>query len=128
MLMAKLIYPCLEFASSYIEGLREFADRYPAEWLRETERDFGSHLKKLESRKLGDARTEGIPQHMLWLVDNERYLGHVNVRTRLNEKLSRLGGHIGYEIRPHTLDSRSSAFGAYGRHYGQIPSIAEILS
>ena len=99
-LVPKLVYPCREYATSYIDGLREFGDRYPSDWLQETEHNFDAHLATLESRKLGDTRTEGIPQHMLWLVRGDRYLGHVNVRTKVNEKLLRIGGHIGYEIRP----------------------------
>jgi predicted acetyltransferase len=37
---------------------------------------------------------------VFWLVDGETYVGRVNLRHRLNPRLRRLGGHIGYEIHP----------------------------
>ncbi|QLQ15110.1 MAG: GNAT family N-acetyltransferase [Micropruina sp.] len=41
-----------------------------------------------------------VPATTLWVVEGEEYLGAVNLRHRLNEFLARIGGHIGYGIRP----------------------------
>jgi len=41
-----------------------------------------------------------VPASTFWLVDNNKFIGHVNIRHKLNEKLSKVGGHIGYAIRP----------------------------
>ena len=41
-----------------------------------------------------------MPASVLWLVEGQTYIGRVNLRHRLNARLRRIGGHIGYEIRP----------------------------
>jgi predicted acetyltransferase len=41
-----------------------------------------------------------VPSTELWLVDGEVYLGRVSIRHALTEHLRRIGGHIGYVIRP----------------------------
>jgi len=43
---------------------------------------------------------QAIPSTMLWLVDGETYLGWVNIRHGLNANLEKVGGHIGYAVRP----------------------------
>ncbi|WJH37217.1 GNAT family N-acetyltransferase [Paenibacillus sp. CC-CFT747] len=45
--------------------------------------------------------SSGFVEHSTyWLVRGSRIVGVVNLRHRLNEKLLRIGGHIGYGIRP----------------------------
>ncbi|ADP39132.1 GNAT family N-acetyltransferase [Gardnerella vaginalis] len=34
-----------------------------------------------------------------WLIDNEKFIGEINIRHELNSFLINYGGHIGYEIR-----------------------------
>jgi predicted acetyltransferase len=41
-----------------------------------------------------------VPGTTLWWVDGEEFLGRLAIRHRLNERLRRVGGHIGYWIRP----------------------------
>lgn len=43
---------------------------------------------------------EGVPNTTLFLFDNEKIIGAVNIRHYLNEHLKRIGGHIGYGVRP----------------------------
>ncbi|GAB3929578.1 GNAT family N-acetyltransferase [Microlunatus endophyticus] len=46
-------------------------------------------------------RPEGfVPGTTLWWVDGDEFLGRIAVRHRLTEQLRRVGGHIGYWIRP----------------------------
>lgn len=43
----------------------------------------------------------GVPNSTYWLVtEDRRVVGASNIRHRLNDRLLRLGGHIGYGIRP----------------------------
>ena len=41
-----------------------------------------------------------MPATALWLVDNGEFIGSLSLRHRLNENLLKMGGHIGYSIRP----------------------------
>lgn len=42
-----------------------------------------------------------VPSSTYFLIDNDRFVGHVSIRHNINnEFLSRYGGHIGYGIRP----------------------------
>ncbi|GEP85003.1 putative GNAT family acetyltransferase [Staphylococcus piscifermentans] len=43
---------------------------------------------------------EWVPNTTLFLFDNEKIIGAVNIRHYLNEHLKRIGGHIGYGVRP----------------------------
>ncbi len=42
-----------------------------------------------------------VPGTFYWLiVDDDTYAGEMNIRHYLNDSLKRLGGHIGYKVRP----------------------------
>lgn len=41
-----------------------------------------------------------VPSTTWWYLDGNDYLGRVALRHRLNAKLSEIGGHIGYDVRP----------------------------
>ena len=85
----KLIKPTIELEDEYMDMIREWK----------------AQEGKLIPWVLGfDASDlpEGMVEHSTyWLVnENNRILGAVNIRHKLNEKLLQAGGHIGYGIRP----------------------------
>jgi predicted acetyltransferase len=41
-----------------------------------------------------------VPQSKFWITLGDLYVGRLDIRHRLNEKLLSFGGHIGYDIRP----------------------------
>ena len=41
-----------------------------------------------------------VPSAHWWYVDGDRYIGTVSLRYSLNAKLRKIGGHIGYIVRP----------------------------
>lgn len=41
-----------------------------------------------------------VPQTTLWWIAGDDYLGRIDIRHRLTDRLSEYGGHIGYEVRP----------------------------
>lgn len=41
-----------------------------------------------------------VPQTTWWWCHDDRYLGRVSLRHRLNRDLEVVGGHIGYDVRP----------------------------
>ena len=57
-----------------------------------------------------------------WLIDNEKFIGEINVRHELNSFLINYGGHIGYEIR------QSECMKGYGTKMLSITFIDPILS
>lgn len=108
---ARLVAPSAAYKASFIEAVREFqADAYP--WssggmgrfhdvtVEVLESEFAAFLASLK-KAAGPRLTPGsVPRTTYWLVDEAGFIGRVSVRHRLNENLKRMGGHIGYEIRP----------------------------
>jgi predicted acetyltransferase len=65
--------------------------------------DFKVMIEFLYSQDSEEKMINGdwVPHSTLWLVNEEdKIVGVANIRHRLNEKLLRSGGHIGYGIRP----------------------------
>jgi predicted acetyltransferase len=101
----RLVRPGIEWKEAYIsfyeEWKRSGEDIVP--WVVEREPyDYEAMLRFLEEGEKEECVPEGwVPHSTYWLVDDERQVvGAVNLRHRLNDKLLRVGGHIGYGIRP----------------------------
>lgn len=64
--------------------------------------DWISHLEQYKDRKQIDPKSGYVEGSQYLFVDEERHrvLGMVNLRHYLNDALFRIGGHIGYSIRP----------------------------
>lgn len=71
-------------------GLDRYLDNYEA-W-----------LEKLEQDYIRVPSEEGVPRRTYFLIRNSdnKIIGMINIRLALNEKLKKLGGNIGYSIRP----------------------------
>lgn len=71
-------------------GLDRYINNYE-EWLNKLERDY-----------VMEPSEERVPARTYFLVreSDSRIVGMINIRTALNERLSKYGGHIGYGIRP----------------------------
>ena len=71
-------------------GLNRYLDNYE------------SWLLKLEDDYTIEPNEERVPARTYFLIreNDNRVIGMINIRTVLNEKLSKFGGHIGYGIRP----------------------------
>jgi predicted acetyltransferase len=105
----ELVEPSVKYKNSFIESVKELKENTGSETTRryrdlstsELEADFESFVEKERAHAEGKYLPEGyVPQSEFWLVDNSEYVGHVGVRHRLNEHLLKIGGHIGYSIRP----------------------------
>jgi predicted acetyltransferase len=101
----KLIKPSSRYKDSYLELKREFredpAPTHPMVIERDCD-DWQGFLSFLRDEEAGNnSRPDLVPALTFWLVDNEdRVVGVSHLRTRLNQRLIRSGGHIGYGIRP----------------------------
>ena len=78
---------------------REIRD-YGLDW-QDRER-FEAYASYLWDQARADAprRPGYVPSTTLWWVDGDEYLGRLAIRHRLTPRLTDLGGHIGYDVKP----------------------------
>ena len=106
-----LILPTLAYEQSYSEYIAELGAevRYPFP-LDFDHHDFPRLLKKLSVFANGADLPEGyVPSSSFWLVEDGKLLGVSNLRHHLNERIRKIGGHIGLGIRP---SSRGQGLGS----------------
>jgi predicted acetyltransferase len=53
-----------------------------------------------QAREDAPRRPGYVPSTTLWWVDGDEYLGRLAIRHRLTPRLTELGGHIGYDVKP----------------------------
>jgi predicted acetyltransferase len=109
--MVDLVKPGKQYHSSYLKALTEFAkENRSLEYrgLQEGE-EFEDYLERVEKFPEGIGLPDGfVPETVLWLVDQDEFIGEASIRHVLNYSLLRVGGHIGYLIRP---SKRKKGFG-----------------
>lgn len=101
----KLVSPAVKYRSSYIDMIQDFSSHdeiFVPFTLNEEYEDFARLVQRLEGYSKGDGVPEGFVEHQsYWLVNPEnRVVGTSNMRLRLNEKLRKIGGHIGFGVMP----------------------------
>lgn len=95
----------MEHKDAYIEMMVEWEETnehiYPGA-IRRRATDYNDWLQTLESyRKRETCPSHFSPSDTFFLVnENNSLFGAISIRHYLNEELLRLGGHIGYGIRP----------------------------
>lgn len=100
-----LIEPSLEYRDEYLDMINEWSntgERMIPFILRFDCSNFDSFLEEIQNLKTSKDRGENkVNSSTFLLVNNEgRVLGATNIRHELNEQLLKMGGHIGYGIRP----------------------------
>ncbi len=105
-----LVLPSAKYKVSYIDAIREYqADHsfplmernYDKLSIPELEANFEDYVEKKKSESRGEYIPQGwVPSTTYWLVDGEEFVGRVSIRHYLNPLLEKIGGHIGYDIRP----------------------------
>ncbi|HRB01199.1 MAG TPA: GNAT family N-acetyltransferase [Ignavibacteria bacterium] len=101
----KLISPSINLENEYKEMLEEWHDsgeELVPFILRYDPKNFKKFVEQMEGFKNGiDIPETFVPHSTFWLVNSEdKILGVVNIRHKLNDKLNLIGGHIGYGVRP----------------------------
>jgi predicted acetyltransferase len=98
-----LIQPCRDYLESFKQAMIEFmacgVDEFSYPKL-DGGRDVRAYFKRLENYRRGRVPEGHVPSSAFWLVDGKSYLGGGDVRHYLNDNLRKLGGNIGYAIRP----------------------------
>jgi predicted acetyltransferase len=109
-----LILPTARLGLSFAEGVREFLaegrggpdDRsLLGNLVREAGRpeddpEWIERVLAFEHRLTTDPPADFVPATTYWWTDESTFLGRINLRHRLNQHLSEIGGHIGYDVRP----------------------------
>ena len=98
----KLIKPTKEHAKSWSDALREFEQEgVTGFWnISEHPKNIEEYIQRTEQYSQGEHLPDWfVPNTTYWLIDKEKFIGHVNIRHELNEKLKKEGGNIGYAIR-----------------------------
>jgi predicted acetyltransferase len=104
----KLVFPSKKYKNSFLQALSEYQsekanDRLDIFTLSSDvlQNDFDGYVKRLENEAQGNDLPPGYVSHTTyWLVDNNEFIGRVDIRHTLTKHLLREGGHIGYDIRP----------------------------
>ncbi len=100
--MLSLIKPTVEYEQSYQSYIRELGDseRYPFTLDFEFD-DFPALVAQLNNFSLGIGIPDGwVPHTTFWLIEDEEIVGVSSLRHRMTDHLKRLGGHIGFGVRP----------------------------
>lgn len=112
--MPKLVLPSIKYKRSFFQAAGEYRKEF-----RETGNERIKRYADLDLEKLKDegefekfvdklkaqARNEGlpagyVPNSVFWLIDGDEFIGQADIRHRLTPQLRKVGGHIGYDIRP----------------------------
>ncbi|GHO74210.1 GNAT family acetyltransferase [Ktedonobacter sp. SOSP1-85] len=99
--MLRLIEPSYEYKQQFIEAIREFQleGRHMEKDVQRLTADFTSFLAQLQAQQQRRS-PYAVPSTDFWLVEHEEFIGRLSLRHELNDFLLKIGGHIGYEIRP----------------------------
>ena len=104
----ELVLPSAKYKESFLEALKEYQQeksKYRQDLnvlnVAELDKNFQLYINKLADESAGKNLPAGyIPHTNYWLVNKDEFIGRVDIRHSLTEKLLREGGHIGYDIRP----------------------------
>lgn len=98
-----LVRPGVQYEVSWKSALEEFDENgISGFWnIPKTPEDIRKYIERTKVQEYGlDLPTGFVPASTFWLVRDTDFIGHLNIRHELTNFLKRIGGHIGYAIRP----------------------------
>ncbi|MFA6533717.1 MAG: GNAT family acetyltransferase, partial [Patescibacteria group bacterium] len=100
--MPELVKPSAKYRESFLAAMAELkTDGRHYDELNVTRENFAGYLTEMESRSQGiNVPADRVPATKFWLVEDDRFIGRLDIRHELNDNLLKIGGHIGYFIRP----------------------------
>ncbi|KKT22262.1 MAG: Acetyltransferase, GNAT family [Candidatus Nomurabacteria bacterium GW2011_GWF2_43_8] len=102
----KLMLPNRKYVESFAKGIKEarkenakpFTTHF--KYFRNV-KDFPIYKKRVENDRKGVNLKKGVvPSTRYWAMVGNKFVGVLHLRRRLNKKLRRMGGHIGYAVIP----------------------------
>lgn len=107
----KLILPDLKYKDEYLKALAEAKYEKTRSGLAQpvANQTFSDFINTLRNQPYKDKIAKNlVPATTYWLIDNDEFIGRVQIRHELNEELAKTGGHIGYYIR---ISKRKKGYG-----------------
>ncbi len=112
---SKLAKPDTLYKESFLEAMHEYQaeGRYDFIDLNAMQTNFEKFIKDINNKDLHlhkpfEDWIEPVPETIVWLVKEHKYIGSINIRHRLNWHLEKWGGHTNFIIRP---SMRGKGFG-----------------
>lgn len=99
----KLTLPNLRYEATWHKMIQELEDEKRQGFWNWNGRptNLEAYIEKTKRQAKGENFWDAeVPATTYWLIDKGELVGHVNIRHELSERLKRIGGHIGYTIRP----------------------------
>lgn len=99
----RLVIPSVQYQQDYLQAVEEGKDETEVTVLSRPKKN--QPFEQFVSNKIEEAKGLHLPKGWvpateLWLIDNEEFIGRVNIRHELTDHLLKIGGHIGYWICP----------------------------
>jgi predicted acetyltransferase len=110
--MSALVVPDVGLKESFLAAMAEFADEgragdrsgigndlehWTGTW--ESDEGFAAYVAERVAERDGPVRKDWVHCTNLWWVEGSEYIGRMSIRHELNDWLSEIGGHIGYDVR-----------------------------
>ena len=111
--MCFLTEPSVQYKDSYLAAVRELQGegRRLDSNIRFLAEHFAAYIQRSLNENDRSKLVSGrVPNSDFWLIDNDEFVGRLNLRYQLNAELLKVGGHIGYEVRP---SRRKQGYGTY---------------
>ncbi|MFW6311278.1 MAG: GNAT family N-acetyltransferase, partial [Nanoarchaeota archaeon] len=101
---SKLVEPTVKYKEEYIEMVEEWKESNEKiiPWVLKMDyTDFEVMVTYFKNQKEGIQLKEGwVPNSTYWYIVDHKIVGVINIRHYLTSQLQRIGGHIGYGVRP----------------------------
>lgn len=104
----ELVKPDSKYEKSYVEAFHEMqSDSDRAAWMylgdsasfESIQKNFNAYVESLLSREQ-QAPVGFVRDSVYWAIQNNEIVGRIAIRHELNDFLKKVGGHVGYIVRP----------------------------
>lgn len=99
----RLTSPTTKYAKSWYKAIKDLeAEKARGFWnVPKKPTNLEDYIKLAKDHSQGkNLPSYWVPATTYWLIDNNKFVGHSNLRHRLTKELKKVGGHIGYTIPP----------------------------
>lgn len=100
----RIIKPTKKYFDEYLAACKESIDNNVTEWLPLQEDEFDSWkdsaLRRYKRLETGEGLPLGIPRMVTyWCIEDDRFIGEIQIRPYLTQEVAKDMGHIGYAVR-----------------------------